>query len=453
MKQRYRKLSQDLCFEAIDSFLKNGKFNRNDVLSYIEEWSGYSREEIILDEDENKSRTYRLKYEIMNELSLSLLDMVEDCVNGIDPEFDPVHEMYKPDGGTGKMRMIAYLCVRMQLLGHVIKLGLEPLLNARIMPYQYASLPGKGPCKLVRRLQRMLQRKTGTRYYCKTDCTSAYKSTMYARILSVLWREIPRGEWVLKCMETMERYAPGGHLIIGGYLDAWLFNFVISYMLRYILDVYKSRRGKSIRVIQALALYMDDGVFCGSSAKDLHEAIRLCCEWLGMRFGIKMRQTTGVIRLLSEEEEVKRRSAKNPASRGIPMIDIAGYRVARSRITLRKRNGRKVIRAMNRGWVEYSSTGTLRRQRAYTIISKNGMVRNSNSIHLIRKYGIDELLGVAKSVQRYWARIRQNKRREKIYYAAEEYRRQLSALESGDLRSGWYRAFGGPYCRRRACIG
>lgn len=445
MKQRFRKLDQDLCYEAVADFMQKGKFDRNDVLSYIEEWCGYSREEIMADEAEHGGRTFRLKFEIMDELSLALLDMIEDCVKGIDPDFDEVHEMYKPDGGTGKMRMIAYLSVRMQLLGHALKLGLEPLLWARILPWQHASLPKRGPKKLIRQLRRALQKKTGIKYFQKTDCTSAYRTSMYARIITLIWSEIPRANWILRGLLWMQRYAPGGHLIIGGYLDAWLFNFILSYMLKYVMSLYYSRRGNEIPFILATAFYMDDGVFCGSNAKTLAEAVRRCGEWLKDRFGIRMRTTTGIIRLLSLEEEVERRGYDKPAKRGFPMIDIAGFRVSRSRIILRKRNNRKIIRCALRSWEEYGHTGTLKAQRAFGLISKNGMVRNSDSKHLIRKYNLDGLLAVAKAIQRYWCRKRQKRRKEVIQYVAEKYRKYCETIEGERFARGWYRAFGRSY--------
>lgn len=51
--------------------------------------------------------------------------------------------------------------------------------------------------------------------------------------------------------EIFKSVAPGGHLIIGGYLDAWLFNFVMSYAIRYLYTLGSTRRGKRYRMLYA----------------------------------------------------------------------------------------------------------------------------------------------------------------------------------------------------------
>lgn len=148
-------MSHDLAYLACEKAFA-GKWGRDDVLRHIEEWTGYSRKELILDEAKRGGPGLGIKYEILEECAMNLEDMVDGIVHGIDPDFDTVLVRNRADGATGKMRKIAYLCIRHQLLGHIVKLGIEPLLNARILSTQHASLPGRGQTRLKRQVQRFL---------------------------------------------------------------------------------------------------------------------------------------------------------------------------------------------------------------------------------------------------------------------------------------------------------
>ncbi len=53
---------------------------------------------------------------------------------------------------------------------------------------------------------------------------------------------------------------PDGVLLIGGYLPCCVFNYVMSYVLRYILSHRKVRRGKSFKMILAICCYADDSL-------------------------------------------------------------------------------------------------------------------------------------------------------------------------------------------------
>ena len=423
MKQLWRKLDDDLCYQAVSDFMKNGKFRRSDVLSDIEEWTGYSRYEVIDNDINNKAHAFKLRYEIMTERAMVLREMIDDICNDIDPEFDPVLLSKRPDGNTGKVRDIAYLCVRMQMLGHALRLGLAPLFQARFLPFQNASIPGRGPANLARQLKRKLDKLLGIQYFVKTDCTSAYKSTMYTRILAIMIREIPRADWIHKSLMLMEKYAPGGHLIIGGYLDAFLFSFVMSYAMRYVLQQYYSRRGHQIPMIICMYTYMDDCVMLGSSEKALDLAVRRCREWLMQSHAIRMRQTTGVIRLWSIADEKAHKSRSSPAARGCPMIDIAGFRVSRTHITLRKRNNRRCIRSLTRSWNRYQRTGTIKHQQANSIISRNGMMRVADCYRMREKYHLEQLLVIARKIKSFWSKAENTRRERGMQHVLERYRR------------------------------
>lgn len=49
---------------------------------------------------------------------------------------------------VGKIRDIALLCIMHQLIGHITKLMMKPLIQARLLPTQHASIPGHGQTML-----------------------------------------------------------------------------------------------------------------------------------------------------------------------------------------------------------------------------------------------------------------------------------------------------------------
>lgn len=427
MARYYNDFTNQLAYRAVSKCLEN-KWRRNDVQTFIEEWTGYSRYELYQNEMENNGLTFGIKYEILCELACAAEDMVVGITHGIDPDLDPVSVREKPDGATGKIRRIAYLCMRHQVLGHLVKSGIEPLLHARLLPTQHASIPGKGQTGLARQIKRMLNRKLGIKQYIKTDCTSAYASVQYSVCAGLLKKEIPRARWIHACMEVLGRYAPDGHLIIGGYLDAWLFNFVMSYALRYVLSLSKSRRGNKYPMVIRAGTFMDDMVLLGRSETSLIQAIKRLKEWLWATFHMTMRSTTGVIRLYSVEEEKKLKCRKTPAGRGCPNIDMGGHRICRSHIAIRRRNMKRILRCFTRAWDEYQRTCTIKRQRACQIISRNGMVSNTDAYKLRHKYHVHDLLRVARRIQAYWSRVAARKRKERLTYVTEKYREHCTAF-------------------------
>lgn len=427
MKQRFDMPTFILCWQATDKLLQN-KWRRNDVRTFIEEWTGYSRYELCEHELENGGIMPNLKCTIIDELAMSAEDMIDGIVHGVDPEFNPVSLRPRHEPASGKTRNVAYLDLRHQQLGHIVKLGVDRHLHARLLPTQHASIPGRGQTGLARQIKRMLNRKLGIKVAEKTDCTSAYASTMYSIIIDLFRKEIPRAKWIIACMRVLERYAPDGHLIIGGYLDAWLFNYVMSYGMRYVLSLYKSRRGNRIPLVIRAASYMDDMALFGSSKTSLIQATKHLTEWLWATFHIRLRTTTAVIRLESLAEEKTRKAATSPAARQPPMIDMGGYKISRGHISLRRRDAKKIIRCFRRARREYKETGTIKRQRACAIISHYGMLKNSDSYRPCHKYRVYKLMRIAKRVQAYWAIQARIKRKEYVEYVVSKYRKQCSAI-------------------------
>ena len=206
-KKRYKKLSRQLCEQAVVECFK-GKWRRNDVLTFIEKYAGIPRDDIKIDD---LSGSWKYKNEAVEAIGLAMLGIVEDLVDhGIEPDdMEPVTIRQRPDGMTGKIRDIALLCIMHQLIGHITKLMIEPLIQARLLPTQHASIPGHGQTMLKDQMLRyFLKESLGIEYVRKTDVVHAYASLQYDVCIDLVMMEIPKARYaigLLKYLRSEER--------------------------------------------------------------------------------------------------------------------------------------------------------------------------------------------------------------------------------------------------------
>lgn len=410
--KRFKPLSLELCEDAVRECF-NGKWKRRDVLAFIEKYAGIPRHEILL---EYLTHDRAIREEAIHSIGLYLWDVLEDLVAGHEPEdMTPVKIRQRPDGMTGKVRDIALLCILHQLIGHAAKQMMEPLLNARLYPTQHASIPGHGQTRLKDQVRRLFLSDVGIRYFRKTDVVHAYASLQYSVVIDLVRKECPKAHELICLMEYLGKLAPGGHLIIGGYLDAWLFNFAMSYAIGYIYTLGETRRGRSIRYILRVETFMDDFCLLSASIKGIKRTSAALEIWMRNNLYLDLKYTTGIVKLLSIEEEKSRRILDRPAARGVPVLDMAGFKIARTHTMFRGRVFLKARRQFLRAYEELQRTGTIRNVRAQKIISYNSYVRQTNSHGVREKYHVDELMKVAARVRGFHSWLQFKEEQEALY--------------------------------------
>lgn len=394
--KRFKPLSLNLCEDAVRECFE-GKWKRRDVLAFVEKYAGIQRHEILL---EYLTHSRDVREEAIHAIGVYLWGVMEDLVDGQDPEdVDPVLIRKRPDGMTGKIRDIALLCILHQLIGHAAKLMMDPLFSTRLLPTQHASIPGHGQTKLKDQVRRLFLADLGIRYIRKTDVVHAYASLKYSVVIGLVQNECPKAHALIAVLSYLGRLAPGGHLIIGGYLDAWLFNFAMSYAIRYVYTLGETRRGKFIPYIIRIESFMDDFGLLSASIKGIKRSCSALELWMQDNLHLSLKYTTGIEKLLSVEEEQRRKTRDRPAARGVPILDMAGFKIARTHTMIRSRVFLKVRRQFLRGWEELKKTGTLRDVRAQKIISYNSYVKQTDSQGVRVKYHVDDLMAVAVSVR------------------------------------------------------
>lgn len=403
MKQRYRELTNALCAQAAMEALGD-KWTRNDVVNVLNKYGGITHATLMND---IATTNYKSRLEAVNSIAYELEQRVLDLMDG-DAEaldLDPVIVTNRPDGMTGKIRPIAELCVFHQLFGHLVKMGLEPLLKVRIEPQQCASIPGRGQSGLKRQVERYLRKKS-LRIGCahKKDVRHAYPSLTYAVCIELLRKEIPAAVWIFAVLQAMERAAPGGHLIIGGYLDAWLFNFAMSYALRYVLGLRKVRRGQSVPLVVRAVTHMDDFGLLGRRMADVVSAARSLARWMLKNLGLELKPGGEKVDLLSYQEEHKRKHAATPGGRGCVGLDMGGYVMHRSYTTVRPCIYLRARRAFLRAGREKRASGTLNVKRAHRLTAYYGYYKNTNAEAARARLDVDRLKNTAAAVIAYHER-------------------------------------------------
>lgn len=446
MKQSYLDFKDDeYIYEKAVLECFQGKWKRNDVLCFIEKYAGIPRHELFIEEletieDKDGNGIHgTVKLEAVQSCGLALEEAIDNILSGHleDVDIEPPKIRKRPDGMTGKTRDIALLCVMHQLIEHTTFNLLQPFFKAKLYPTQHASIPGHGQTRLKNQVHKYLcMEKLNIRYYRKTDMKHAYQSMKYTKIIELMKKDIPSAKHIFKLLEFLGDLAPDGHLIIGGYLDAWLFNYAMSKVIGYAYTLGQSRRGKFSRYAIRIVTFMDDMLILSNSMKGIKTVIEKTQKFARDKLQMDMTIETGIVELISIEDERSRRNKKG-SSRGCPTIDMGGYRICRSHIMIRRRVFLRTRRQFLRAYREIKEKGTISIQRARKIISYHGYLKQSDSQKFIDKYHVNQVMMIARQVVGFHAYILNMKRLEKLYDIRECTVKYKTKLSNNRKSSGW----------------
>lgn len=283
------------------------------------------------------------------------------------------------DKASGKKRRIGIASIKQQVYDYIVINAIKPMLNAKIGPYQCASIKKRGQIFGKKAIERWIRKdEKSTKYYCKEDIYHYYPSISHDGLKKFLRRDI-KNKAILKVIyRLLDTYKEG--LCIGSYLCQYLANYYLSYAWHYIdNNCYTYRRGKRINMISKKLFYMDDIILFSQNLKNLKKARKMLYEYLKNELGIKFKSENNYHRTSSEA------------------IDMMGYKITRTHTTIRKRNWKRIRRLYRR---YKNKRKTIDRQVSNKLISYYGMIRNSDSKIIERKYNIKRTLNRAKGVIR-----------------------------------------------------
>lgn len=309
-----------------------------------------------------------------------------------DLQLQSIRQFQRIDGLTQKLRDICQESPEQQVFEYIGVYALKPLFRAKILPIQYGSIPNKGGVAGKRKIERLLRKKFhGKVVALKGDVTKAYPSVTIPVVMEMLRRDIGKNKVLLWFLGALMSNYPGNHLCIGGYLPAWLFNYVMSYVLRYIYEQAQIRRGKQNRLVYAIVCYADDFTIYGDVSK-LKKAMKKATIWAHDKFGLKIKDIWQFYQVASFDEERENLEERRKGSKKrTPGVDMMGYVVRRRYTIIRGRVFRRIRRQVLRAWRDFAGRGFIPWWRACKIAAYKGWVKHSNSQKFREKYNFDAL--------------------------------------------------------------
>lgn len=333
----------------------------------------------------------------------AVAEWAADCIKRRDVHFKPVREFDLNE--NGKLRHICEESAEQQVFEYICKGALDPLFKAKILPCQYGSIPGKGQVAGKRRIERILRRKLhGKVDEVQGDVTKAYPSTTVALVMALLGRDIGKNKVLLWLIAAVMANYPNAVLLIGGYLPCWLFNYVMSYVLRYLLAQDHVRRGKRIAYVQAMVCYADDFSVYGRIS-NLRKAMKATAKWALETLGLKLHDAWKICHVASFEDEHGQFAARRAGShKRTPGIDMMGYVVRRTYTIIRGRDFVKIRRQFIRAGRELDTLGYVPWWRAQKLVSYWGMVKHTDSRSFCEEYKAYTIFKAAKRSVSWHAR-------------------------------------------------
>lgn len=358
-----------------------------------------------------------LKYERSNaeyiktcEAVDAVAQMVTDKIRERSLSLKPVRQFKRVDGISQKLRALCQESPEQQIYEYIAVRALMPLFRAKLLPCQFGSIPNRGQKAGKRQIERILRRK----FHCddvsavKTDVHHAYPSTTTKCVMMLLRRDIHKNKPLLWMVGAVMENYPGGVLIIGGYLSTWLFNYVMSYVLRYLMSCGAVRRGKRQRFVLAITNYADDTTIYGRPSQ-LLRAMKATVRWAKKTLGLDIKPAWQVVHFASLREEKDNHAARCAGClRRTPGLDMMGYVVRRTYTIVRGKIFIRIRRQFLRARQELNSMGYVPYWRARRLTAYYGWIKNSNSRGFVRRYNVDCIMRAA--------RLSVSRRERRMYY-------------------------------------
>lgn len=299
-------------------------------------------------------------------------------INNENIALSPIHYDTRVDRSSGKVRNIGISSIKQQVYDYIAVNAIKGMLLAKIGRYQCASLKYKGQKFGVKAIEKWIRKDpANTKYYCKEDIHHYYPSISHENIKKHLRRDIKNDSILYLLFILIDTYDEG--LCIGSYLCQYLTNYYLSYVYHFIdNNCFSTRRNKRINWVSYKLFYMDDIILFSGNLKNLKKARKMINEYINSELNLEFK-------------------SDNNYHRVTETIDMMGYKINTKYTTIRRRNWKRIHRL----FVRYKNPKRkMSKAVAHKIISYNGMVVNSNSVKINKKYKIKRLVNRAKEVIR-----------------------------------------------------
>lgn len=221
------------------------------------------------------------------------------------------------DGLSGKLRIIGIMSVKQQCYEHIVVGALMPLFNAKITAHQYASMEKRGQVAGMKKIRKWIRddnwsakcaKKYGGTYtrrcthFGKLDVTQCFPSITSQTVMRYLRHDISKNDELLWAVEELLRTheSQGQGLVIGSLLSQFLCNYLLSHAYRHVMNLYKERRGKRIKLVSHALFFMDDILLIGSDRRNLKMAARNLIQYVKAEIGLTIKPNWNIKNITDE---------------------------------------------------------------------------------------------------------------------------------------------------------
>lgn len=238
------------------------------------------------------------------------------------------------DGIQRKQRQILVPTMSEQVIHHMIVNVLQPIFMKSMYEHSYGSIPGRGPHKAKKVIERWIRNDKKSRYYLKLDIKKYFDSIPHDILERKLAKLIHDERFLRVVFEVIDVTDIG--IPIGFYTSQWIANWYLTGLDHYIKEVLKARH---------YVRYMDDMVIIGPNKRELHQMKIKIEEYLRNELGLELKENWQVVKL-------------DYQNRGRD-LDFMGFRFFRDKTTLRRsiwyKAGRKARRISKKGMTIHSA--------------------------------------------------------------------------------------------------
>lgn len=390
--------------EAVHCAFGNGKLRRRDFRTVLVKTGKISEPELHWERKEQRCNKIIDAIDAVTEQETQKIR--DGALN-----LKPVRQFKRIDGIKMKERNLCQESPEQQVHEYILVHALKPLFRAKLLPVQFGSIPGRGTVAGTRMVERIIRKRIlGKLDAVKGDVHHAYPSTTVVCVIMLLKRDIRKNKKLIwYAGAVMENY-PDGVLLIGGYFSTWAFNYVMSYVLRYLLSLQQVRRGSGLRLVREIVCYADDFALIGH-ASQLMKAMKKATRWAKSALGLNIKKAWQEVKFASFEEEKRVKEARaNGSHHRTPALDMMGFAVRRTYTIIRKGIFRRIRRQLIRAARDLATLGYVPHWRASKLTAYNGWLTNSDSKNLEEKYDVEKIMRAAQWSVARWSMI-QNRRK------------------------------------------
>ena len=352
----------------------NKKYKRNDVLRLLSIYTTLDINQIYCILKRYGKRAIRFLVE-------AVIDDIRNEIINQDIKFPPVWYREKVDPSSGKIRRIGIQNIKHQLYDYIAVIALQLILK-RIGEHQYASIKGRGTLKGARVVRRWLKNHKLT-FVAQADVKKCYESINREKLMQFLERYI-KNDLLLRLIRKLI-YSFEKGLSIGSYLSQFLCNLYMSILYHEVAEnmfrIRKHRNGSKERVnlVKKQVFYMDDTLFVGTNKKDIKKAMKLFIR-KAKEMGLTIKSTFRIYKITGT------------------FVDMMGYRIYQYKMTIRRRNFKRIRKAYRKVWILYRTHRTIPVKLAKRCGSYYGFLKNTDSRHIQKRWKVKRIIKICKGV-------------------------------------------------------